>query len=143
IKAPFSAGDLNSWREKAKRFREEPEKVTKRFELIVKNQDIDWVDSDLMLSELTETEKELVTNTARQNVEAQIATNVLRGNIENIFPKHNLNWDPNDPVQDGLLEQYRNLILVALRNAIPRAVNWAASYEVRQGQDETPTAFLD
>ncbi|KAJ7423400.1 hypothetical protein BTVI_09823 [Pitangus sulphuratus] len=86
VKVPLSANDLNSWREEAKCFRENPEKVAKRFELIVKNQDIDWLDIDLILSELTETEKEFVIKTARNHVEGQIATRVLRGNIDDIFP---------------------------------------------------------
>lgn len=36
VKVPFSTSDLNSWREEVKNFREDPSKVAKRFELIVK-----------------------------------------------------------------------------------------------------------
>ncbi|KAJ7412790.1 hypothetical protein BTVI_45262 [Pitangus sulphuratus] len=59
VKIPFTTCDLNSWRDEVKCFRKNPEGVTKRFELMAKNLDIDWEDIDLMLSELTETEKEL------------------------------------------------------------------------------------
>ncbi|KAJ7427879.1 hypothetical protein WISP_03208 [Willisornis vidua] len=55
VKMPFSSKDLDSWREEAKHFREDPNRIARRFELIVKNQDVDWVDTQLMLSELTET----------------------------------------------------------------------------------------
>ncbi|KAJ7402742.1 hypothetical protein BTVI_83662 [Pitangus sulphuratus] len=133
VKVPFSESDLNSWREEAKCFRENPEKVAKRFELIVKNQDIDWSEIDLILSELTETEKELIIKTARNHVEGQIATNVLRGNIDDIFPVQKPNWEPNNPGHYALLKQYRKFVLVGLRNAITEAVNWAALYDVRQG----------
>ncbi|KAJ7428374.1 hypothetical protein BTVI_00804 [Pitangus sulphuratus] len=133
VKVLFSVSDLNSWREEAKLFRENPEKVAKRFELIVKNQDIDWSDIDLILLKLTETEKELVIKTARNHLEGQIATNVLRGDLDEIFPVRKPNWDPNDPDQYKLLEQYRRLVMVGLRNATPKAVNWAALYDIRQG----------
>ena len=93
VKVPFTASDLNSWREEGKCFRKNPEGVAKRFELIAKNQDIDWEDTDLMLSELTETEKELVLKTGRTHAA------LLPGNGGDIFPTENPNWDPNDSAQ--------------------------------------------
>lgn len=41
VKVPFSPSNLNSWRGKVKNYRENPSKVSKIFELIVKNQDPD------------------------------------------------------------------------------------------------------
>ncbi|KAJ7408137.1 hypothetical protein BTVI_60732 [Pitangus sulphuratus] len=143
VKAPFSASNLNNWREEAKCFRENPEKVIKRFELIAKNQEIDWTDIDLMLSELTETEKEFVIKTARREVVSQIVTGVLTGDVDPIFPLQQPNWDPNNPDHYRMLMKYRDLIKVGLQNAIPKVVNWAALYDMRQGQKETPTEFLD
>ncbi|KAJ7411781.1 hypothetical protein BTVI_48640 [Pitangus sulphuratus] len=90
VKAPFSASDLNSWREEAECCRENPEKVAKRFELIAKNQEMDWTDIDLMLLKLTETEKELVIKTTRREVVSQIATGVLTGDVDQIFPLQQL-----------------------------------------------------
>ncbi|KFW88547.1 hypothetical protein N305_00254, partial [Manacus vitellinus] len=143
VKVPFLASDLNSWREEAKSFRENPEKVAKRFELIAKNQEIDWNDIDLMLSELTETEKDLVIKTARREVMSQIATGALTGDVDQIFPLQQPNWDPNNSEHNKTLTKYRDLIKVGLQNAIPKAVNWAALYDVRQGRNEIPTEFLD
>ncbi|KAJ7423564.1 hypothetical protein BTVI_09338 [Pitangus sulphuratus] len=133
VKVPFTTSDLNNRREEAKCFRKNPE----RFELIAKNLDIDWEDIDFMLSELTETEKELVLKTGRTHAA------LLPGNAGDIFPVENPKWDPNDSIQYDLLVQYRKLIALGLRNAIPKAINWAALYDVRQEQDETPSDFLE
>lgn len=86
VKAPFTTLDLDTWREAARIYREDPEKVAKRFELIVKNQEVDWGDTDLMLSELTETEKGAVVTAARTHIQGQIATGILQGQLDNIVP---------------------------------------------------------
>ncbi|KAJ7409046.1 hypothetical protein BTVI_58094 [Pitangus sulphuratus] len=108
VKVPFMTSDLNNWREEAKCFRKNPEGVAKRFELIAKNLDIDWEDIDLMLSELTETEKELVLKTGRTH------SALLPGNAGDIFPTENPKWDPKDLIQYDLLVQYRKLITLGL-----------------------------
>ncbi|XP_064534309.1 uncharacterized protein LOC135425686 [Pseudopipra pipra] len=137
VKVPFTASDLNSWREEARNFRKNPEGVAKRFELIAKNLDIDWSDIEVMLSELTETEKELVLKTGRDSAA------VLPEELEVVFPSKNPEWDPNNPNHYELLVQHRKLIALGLRKAIPKAINWAALYDVRQGKDESPSEFLD
>ncbi|KAM6300465.1 uncharacterized protein AAHN32_006359 [Aegotheles albertisi] len=77
IKTPFSMSDLDTWKEVVKGYRDDPEGVAKRFELIVKNQDPDWKDIDLMLDALTETEKQLVIKNARTQVQIQITAGTL------------------------------------------------------------------
>ncbi|XP_064495941.1 uncharacterized protein LOC135405167 [Pseudopipra pipra] len=137
VKVPFTTSDLNSWREEARNFRKNPEGVAKRFELIAKNLDIDWNDIEVMLSELTETEKELVLKTGRDHA------SMFPEELEVVFPSRNPEWDPNNPDSYGKLVQYRKLIALGLRKAIPKAINWAALYDVRQGKDESPSEFLD
>ncbi|KFO62894.1 hypothetical protein N302_11660, partial [Corvus brachyrhynchos] len=142
VNVPFSTSDLNSWREEGKNFREDPSKVAKPFELIVKNQDPDWVDIDLMLTALRETEQELVINTAKAHVQGQIASGALQGNVDMLFPTTNPLWDPNDPGEYALLTRYWELVKFGLENAILKAVNWALMYNVIQGQHESPTDFV-
>lgn len=107
VKVPFSTSDLNSWREEVKNYRKDPKKVAKRFELIVRNQDPDWGDIDLMLLELTETEKELVIKTTKAHVEGQIASRALQGTVGQAFPISNPRWNPNDVRDYALLVRYR------------------------------------
>lgn len=137
VKVPFSTSDLNNWRDEAKNFRRNPEGVAKRFELMARNLDIDWEDIEVMLSELTDTERELVLETGRQHAQ------VLPGRIEDNFPSSKPEWDPGNADHYQRLVQYRKLIAMGLRNAIPKAINWSVLYNIRQGKDETPSEFLD
>ncbi|KFO53591.1 hypothetical protein N302_02460, partial [Corvus brachyrhynchos] len=142
VKAPFTALDLDTRREAASMYREDSEKVAKRFELVVRNQDVDWEVIDLMLSELTETEKAAVISTARTHVQGQIATGVLHGNVDNIFPTADPHWDPNDPQTHPVLVGYRKLIHWGLLNTIPKTVNWSLLFTIHQEITESPGSFV-
>ncbi|KFP93481.1 hypothetical protein N329_07294, partial [Haliaeetus albicilla] len=143
IKVPFTMNDLDSWSKTVKGYQDDPEGVAKRFELIVKNQDPDWKDIDLMLDAFTETEKQLIIKTARTQVQIQITAGVLTGTVENHIPRTVPSWDPNDNNDYQLLKKYQEWIKIGIKNAIPKAVNWSSLYAVKQGQTETPTEFLD
>ncbi|KFQ19507.1 hypothetical protein N331_05008, partial [Merops nubicus] len=143
IRIPFSMSDLDTWREMVKGYRDDPEGVAKRFELIVKNQDPDWKDIDLMLDALTETEKQLIIKSARTQVQIQITTGTLQGTVETHVPRDDPNWDPNDNHDYGLLKKYQEWIRIGIETAIPKAVNWSNLYEIKQSSAETPTEFLD
>ncbi|KAK4828284.1 hypothetical protein QYF61_024949 [Mycteria americana] len=143
VKVPFSTADLDAWREVARGYRDDPSRVAKRFELIIKNQDPDWTDVDLILEELTETEKQLVLKTARTHVQAQITGGPLQGNVDNYIPLTDPHWGPNDGRDYRLLRRYRDWIKLGLENAVSKAVNWSALYAIKQGQRETPTEFMD
>ncbi|PKU30302.1 hypothetical protein llap_19395 [Limosa lapponica baueri] len=108
VKIPFSTTDLNDWKEVARGYRDDPSKVAKRFELIVRNQDPDWRDVDLILGEMTETEKQLVLKTARTHVQAQITGRVLQGSVDKHVPLTDPNWDPNDGQDYAMLRRYRD-----------------------------------
>ncbi|KFQ67218.1 hypothetical protein N335_04109, partial [Phaethon lepturus] len=142
IKVPFSMNDLDMWKEVVKNYRDNPIGIAKRFELIVKNQDPDWKDIDLMLDAMTETEKQLVVKTARTHVEALITAGTYTGGVDNHVPLTDPSWDPNDHMEYKQLKSYRKWIKFGLENGIPRSVNWSKLYEVKQGHDETPSDFL-
>ncbi|KFR15991.1 hypothetical protein N306_11366, partial [Opisthocomus hoazin] len=140
---PFQTEDIDKWRETVKEYREEPIGVARKFEWIVKNLDPDWKDVDLMLEAMTETEKGMVLKTARDHVRAQISAGALQGTEEQHVPLRDPGWDPNDQTQYRLVQQYCIWIQYGLEHGIPKAVNWSALYEAKQGQTEIPTEFLD
>ena len=57
VKVLFNMGDLDAWKEVVKGYRDDPLKIANRFELIIKNQNPDWKDIDIMLGAMTENEK--------------------------------------------------------------------------------------
>ncbi|KFP59605.1 hypothetical protein N322_00423, partial [Cariama cristata] len=143
IKIPFTMNDLDTWKETVKGYRDDPEGVAKRFELIVKNQDPDWKDIDLMLDALTETEKQLIIKSARTQVQIQITAGTLPGTVDIHVPRDDPNWNPNDDQEYQLLKRYQKWIKIDIETAVPKAVNWSSLYAIKQNQTETPTEFLD
>uniref|UniRef100_A0A8B9DSM8 ribonuclease H n=1 Tax=Anser cygnoides TaxID=8845 RepID=A0A8B9DSM8_ANSCY len=143
IKVPFTTAELDSWKEAVKGYRDDPESVARRFELIVKNLDPDWKDIEIMLAALSETEKQLVIKNAQTQVQTQVTSGVLPGTVEVYVPRVDPNWDYNDEGDYRLLKRYQEWIRIALESAIPKSVNWSRLYTIKQGQTETPSEFLD
>lgn len=143
IKVNFSLGDVDNWKQTAKDYRNDPIGVAKKFEILVKSQDPDWKDRDVILDALTETEKQLVIKTACTQVNAQITAGTLEGRVEDYIPLTAPDWDYNDAGDYASLKTYQNCIKYGLENAIPKAVNWLVPFEIRQGPKESPTEFLD
>lgn len=124
-------------------YRDDPEKVAKRFELVVRNQNADWEDIDLMLSELTETENVAVISAVKTHGQGQIATGTLYWNVDNIFPTSNPHWEPNDPQTSPFLVRYRKLVHRGLLNAIPKTINWSLLFDIHQETIQSPGSFVE
>uniref|UniRef100_A0A8U7N7Y5 Core shell protein Gag P30 domain-containing protein n=1 Tax=Corvus moneduloides TaxID=1196302 RepID=A0A8U7N7Y5_CORMO len=144
IKAPFSLRELQQWKNSIGKYRDNPERVAMCVEMAVKSQNPDWGDLNVMLYELlNKTEREMVNKAAISAIETQIATGSLQGSVNDIYPLVNPSWDPNVPEQMEKLKQYQKWVVVGLKCAVPKAVNWARLYEIKQNPNETPTEFLN
>ncbi|GAB0209338.1 protein NYNRIN-like [Grus japonensis] len=144
VRVPFSIADLNNWKQVAGNYRDNPDKVAKAFDTMIRTTDPDWKDLDAIMSVLFDsTEKEMIFRMAKTQIEGQVATGQLPGRWEQYLPPVDPDWDPNTKVERELIKQYQKLILFGVRNAIPKAVNWSKLYQVKQNKDESPTEFLD
>ncbi|KAK4810735.1 hypothetical protein QYF61_007714 [Mycteria americana] len=144
IKVPFTLADLDGWRVTAGSYRDDPERVAKGFELIVKTQDPDWEDVDAMLDAVfSESEKQMIVRAARTQVQALVLAGTLPGTVDNHVPITNPGWDPNQTGTRNLLVRYREWIAYGTRNAVPKSVNWSKLYEIKQDKKESPTDFLN
>uniref|UniRef100_A0A8C5TS32 Core shell protein Gag P30 domain-containing protein n=1 Tax=Malurus cyaneus samueli TaxID=2593467 RepID=A0A8C5TS32_9PASS len=140
---PFSVTDLNNWKLMAGTFQDDPDKMAKAFEMMIKIQDPDWKDIDTMLEMLFDsTEREMVVKTSRRFVEEQILTGNLSGTLDINFPTVDPKWDPNVPIFRERLNRYQQWILYGIQNAIPKAINMSKLFEIKQDHKETPTEFL-
>ncbi|KAF1616214.1 UNVERIFIED_CONTAM: hypothetical protein FQV16_0011306, partial [Eudyptes robustus] len=82
--------------------------------------DPDWGDIEIMLSVLSETEKQMILKVARAQVQAQVASGVLPGTVETYVPRIDPGWDYNDDDDYRLLKRYQEWIRIGLENAIPK-----------------------
>ncbi|KFM13339.1 hypothetical protein AS27_06520, partial [Aptenodytes forsteri] len=143
IKVPFSTTELDAWREAVKGYCDDPERVAKRLEFINKNLDPDWGDIEIMLSALSETEKQMILKVARAQVQAQVTSGALPGTVETYIPRVDPRWDYNNDNDYRLLKGYQEWIRIGLETAIPKSVNWSQLYTIKQNLGETPSEFLD
>ncbi|XP_055646988.1 uncharacterized protein LOC129782739, partial [Falco peregrinus] len=141
IKVPFTGADLREWKEAAREYRNDPIKTAQNFKFLIKQHNPDWSDIQLLLDCLTETEKQLVIKTAGDLAKEHY--NIKGDNYREWFPLLDPEWDPNRAAEMGRLQAYQERIFRGMEKAIPRTINWAALYEVRQGPSETPSEFLD
>lgn len=142
VTVPFSVADLRSWKELAGSYREDPEKVAKIFETIIRTQHPDWLDVQVVLdSLLTQGEKVMVLAKAREEAERLHAQNAQPGTLDQHFPQTDPRWDPNKPGHRELLTRYQRLIAFGIRHGIPKAINISKLYQIVQGKDEPPSDF--
>ncbi|KFM06949.1 hypothetical protein AS27_08774, partial [Aptenodytes forsteri] len=142
IKVLFSVIDLRSWKELAGTYREDPEKVTKIFETIVRTQDPDWIDIQVVLDTLlTLDERTMVLAKAKEEAERLHAQNAQPGTVNDHFPPVDPRWDPNNPAQRKLLTSYQRLIVFGIKHTIPKAINLSKLYQVIQEREESPSDF--
>ncbi|KFO04651.1 hypothetical protein N312_11940, partial [Balearica regulorum gibbericeps] len=143
VKVPFSITDLRAWKETAGTYQDDPERVAKILETIIRTQNPNWEDLQVILDTLLEdTEKKMVLNTAREQVERAHANGIIQGTVDQNFPSTNPEWDPNQPGPRGMLTRYQKWILFGIRHAMSKAINWSKLYEVRQELNESPSAFM-
>uniref|UniRef100_A0A803VNA1 CCHC-type domain-containing protein n=1 Tax=Ficedula albicollis TaxID=59894 RepID=A0A803VNA1_FICAL len=144
VKLPFSPVDLEAWRRLAGPYREDPERVSRVFETILKTINPDWGVIQVLLDALLDcTEREAVLRTAVIEVDRVRTAGALPGAVEEHFPSQDPHWDPNTKEGRVFLGQYQQWVLFGFKHAMPKAINWSKLYEVKQEPHETPTAFVE
>lgn len=98
VKVPFSPGDLVIWKQSAETYRENPDKVARIMKIIMKTQNMDWDDIQVILKTLMDsTKKEMVLKGARERAREDICNRLVTGTLDHNFPTKDPLWDPNDP----------------------------------------------
>ncbi|KFO81779.1 hypothetical protein N303_00427, partial [Cuculus canorus] len=144
VKVPFSPGDLVLWKQIAGAYRENPDKVARIVKMIMKTQNPEWDDIQVLLDTLMDpTEKGMVLRTARERVKEDIRQGVIPGTVEQNFPTEDPMWDYNTVRGMTYLRRYQEWVVVGIQNATPKVINWSKLYNVRQEKTESPSAFLE
>lgn len=144
VEVPLSITDLNNWKLMAGTYQDDPDKMAKAFEMMIKLQDPNWKDIDAMLEVLFDsTQREMVVKTSRRFVEEQILTGNLSGTLDINFPTVDPKWDPNVPMFRERLNRYQQWILYGIRNATPKASNKSKLFEINQDDKESSSEFLN
>ena len=144
VKVSFTAMDLMTWKQAAGNYREDPEKVGKVVDTIIRTQNPDWNDLQVILDNvLDDTEKQMVLKAGKAQAELDVMSGITGGTIEQNFPSADPQWDPNNVAHRERLRRYQKWVLYGVRHAMPKSLNWSKLYGVRQDKNESPSAFLE
>ncbi|KYO24243.1 hypothetical protein Y1Q_0004285 [Alligator mississippiensis] len=138
VHVPFSTADLINWKQSTGPYRQNPEAMVQLFTTIFLTHQPNWQDIQaLLVALLTLEEKRLVLEEACAVAQQRHPNGV----VDELCPKTNPCWDLNVQGELRSLELYQELVLAALREAIPKQKNLSKLYEVRQGPEEDPSSF--
>nr|XP_027807801.1 uncharacterized protein LOC114105480 [Marmota flaviventris] len=142
---PFSASDLYNWKTHNPPFSKDPIALTSLIESILVTHQPTWDDCQQLLQILlTSEEKQKVLLEARKNVPGDDGRPTQLPNLINeAFPLTRPNWDYATEAGRDHLRLYRQLLIAGLHAAGRRPTNLAQVRQTTQGEEETPTAFLE
>ncbi|KFP98569.1 hypothetical protein N330_02084, partial [Leptosomus discolor] len=141
VRTSFSCNDLREWKDTARKYCSDPVGTTRILQLIIRQHSPDWNDMQLLLDCLTETEKQLIIKTAGDL--AKEFYEIKGSDVKEYFPLQDPNWDPNRSADVERLRAYQGWVVKGMEKAIPKTINWAVLYAVKQGASESPSEFLD
>nr|ABD46828.1 gag protein [Reticuloendotheliosis virus]ARM38916.1 gag protein [Fowlpox virus]AIG99438.1 gag protein [Reticuloendotheliosis virus]UJR02111.1 gag protein [Fowlpox virus]UJR02115.1 gag protein [Reticuloendotheliosis virus] len=142
---PFTTSDLYNWKNQNPSFSQAPDEVISLLESVFYTHQPTWDDCQQLLRTLfTTEERERVRTESRREVRNDQGVQVTdEREIEAQFPATRPDWDPNTGRGNDNLERYRQILLRGLRAAARKPTNLSKITEVRQGADESPTAYLE
>ncbi|RMC22000.1 hypothetical protein DUI87_02871 [Hirundo rustica rustica] len=144
VKVPFSLNDLIIWKQSAGSYREDPDRTARVVKMVIKTQNPDWNDLQVLLDTLMDsTEKEMVLRAMTEKAREMIRLWVADGTLNELVPREDPEWDPNTARGHQALKGYQELLIEGVRTGIPKMVNWSKLYSVKQEKNESPSAFLE
>ncbi|RLV63639.1 hypothetical protein DV515_00018073 [Chloebia gouldiae] len=149
IKVPFSPGDLVIWKQSAGSYREDPERVARVVKMVIKTQNPDWNDLQVLLDTIMDsTEKEMVLRATKERAREEINLRRNReqgyeGTVDELVPSDYPEWNPNSADGYRAIRKYQELLVEGVRTGMPKTLNWSKLYSVRQEKNESPSAFLE
>uniref|UniRef100_A0A803WD83 Core shell protein Gag P30 domain-containing protein n=1 Tax=Ficedula albicollis TaxID=59894 RepID=A0A803WD83_FICAL len=144
VKVPFSPGDLVIWKQSAGSYRENPERVARVVKMIIKTQNPDWNDMQVLLDTLMDsTEKEMVLRAMKERAQEMIRLHAVGRTVGDLVPSDDPGWDPNRGEGRESIREYQELLVEGIRTGMPKTLNWSKLYSVRQDKNESPSAFLE
>ncbi|XP_055978462.1 LOW QUALITY PROTEIN: uncharacterized protein LOC130031220 [Sorex fumeus] len=142
---PFSTSDLFNWKNFNPPFSEDPTRLTDLIISVMNSHSPTWDDCQQLLTALlTTAEKEAVLINARKHVPGPDGQpTILQNLIDEYSPLKRPEWDPNSPEGRRHLRIYRQTLAAGLREAGRKPTNLAKVRGVIQGQNESPSLFLE
>ena len=141
---PFSISDLSNWRTQNAKFSDDPKDLIGLLNTVLFTQPT-WEDCQQLLQVLfTTEERERTQAEAQKSVLGEDRQPTQNPDLRNAaFPLSRPPWDHNSAEGKERLRVHRQTLMAGLKAATCKPTNLAKVYDVRQGKDESPAAFLE
>uniref|UniRef100_A0A8C0LZT6 Core shell protein Gag P30 domain-containing protein n=1 Tax=Canis lupus familiaris TaxID=9615 RepID=A0A8C0LZT6_CANLF len=142
---PFSTSDLYNWKTQNAKFSDNPRDLIRLLDTVLFTHQPTWDDCQQLLQVLfTTEERERIQAEARKSVLGEDRQPTQNPDLINVaFPLSRPTWDYNSAEGKERLRVYRQTLMAGLKAAACKPTNLAKVYDVRQGKDESPAAFLE
>lgn len=140
INVPLTAAEVKSFKKETKNLLEDPIGLSDQLDLFLGPSIYTWGELNHILRGLFTTEERQMIRSAGMKIWEREHQQGPGG--ENKMPIAEPQGDPNDEGDRWEMEDYHNLIVHSIKEAVPWSVNTRKAFESQQGRDETPTEWL-
>ncbi|CAD7675266.1 unnamed protein product [Nyctereutes procyonoides] len=142
---PFSTSYLYNWKTQNAKFSDNPRDLIGLLDTVLFTHQLTWDDCQQLLQVLlTVEEREQIQVEARKSVLGEDRQPTQNPDLINAaFPLSRPTWDYNSAEGKERLQVYRQTLMAGLKASTRKPTNLAKVYDVRQGKDESPAAFLE
>ena len=127
------------------KFSDNPRDLIRLLDTVLSNHQPTWDDCQQLLQVFfTTEERERIQVEARKSVLGEDRQPTQNPDLINAaFPLSHPTWDYNSAEGKERLRVHRQTLMAGLKAAVHKPSNLAKVYDVRQGKDESPAAFLE
>ncbi|CAD7676945.1 unnamed protein product [Nyctereutes procyonoides] len=142
---PFSTSDLYNWKTQNAKFSDNLRDLIRFLDTVLFTHQPTWDDCQQLLQVLfTTEERERIQVEAQKSVLGEERQPTQNPDLINAaFPLSHPTWDYNSAEGKERLRVYCQTLMAGLKAAACKPTNLAKVYDVRQGKDESPAAFLE
>lgn len=143
VSAPLTSSEVRAFKREVKSVIVDPIGVAEQLDQFLGPSFYSWSEIMSILNILfTGEERGMIRRAAMQEWEKRNPPAQGVVPAEQKFPNVDPQWDNNNPEHRTNMKDLRETIILGIREAAPKSQNLIKAFEIQQGKDETPSAFL-
>lgn len=141
VAVPLNSGDVREFKKEMGNLLEDPLGVAERVDQFLGPSIYTWDEIQSILAILLTAEERGMIRRAGMRVWDQ---QHQQGPVADVkWPLQRPNWNNQDPVDRGHMQDLRTIIVQGIRESVPRGQNINKAFNEQQKKDETPTEWLE
>ncbi|GAB0209189.1 hypothetical protein GRJ2_003384600 [Grus japonensis] len=141
VAVPLNSGDVRDFKKEMGNLLEDPLGVAERVDQFLGPNIYTWEELQSILGILFTSEERGMIRRAGMRIWDQQHQQGPAADIK--WPMQSPNWNNQDPVHRGHMQDLRIIIIQGIRESVPRGQNINKAFNEQQKKDETPTEWLE